>query len=200
MTNESDSGLVGPDGEPVNPSGAKPVTFDAALRKLNDMLAKHCEDVAIPRLQRVGIPRYTARCWARRRADAALNLYCRVTAGAGEAKDVTEHHHGSIALSELAKEGGGVQLVTLATELVHLVVARALMRLVDAGAIENPTPAQNHRNLDGKTCTACGVQNPMPNELRWACAACGQANAGPLLAQAIVARDVAGLPPVGGTE
>lgn len=141
------SNLVGPDGLPItNPSGViTRESLETAIKKLSGPLSELCEQIAHPRLQALGLPRWTARCWAHRRASSKdpepmLLVHCRVTAGADALEgrdpvDVTEQHHGGFALRELGKEGGGERLALMAIELIGVVVARAVMRLVDAGVV-----------------------------------------------------------------
>ncbi len=128
----------------VNPSGtAVRQSLDEAVKKLTEPLTLLCEQIAHPRLKALGVPRWTARCWCHRRASSKdpqpmLIVHCRVTAGAdvdGKAVDITEQHHAAFALRELGKEDGGSRLAAMSVELVGLVVARAVMRLVDAGAV-----------------------------------------------------------------
>lgn len=138
----------------ANPSGTlirQPL--EAVIKALSGPLTTLCENIAHPRLAQLGLGEYTARCWAHKRASSkdpepVLIVHCRVTAGAdvnSKRVDVTEQHHATFALRELGKDGGGEMLATIACELIGIVVARTIMRLVDAGAIEAPPAAEAER-------------------------------------------------------
>lgn len=142
--------ILDQDGNPIPeaPKPGEPDNLVDAMKVLNQHLTQLCEQIAHPRLAALGIPEWTARCWAHKLASnksaPMLVVHAKVTAGAppiAEGRDpvnVAQEHHGMFEMKELALPGGGERLVMLAVELVGMVIARAMNDLVDAGVLPPP--------------------------------------------------------------